>query len=80
MKRITQSKTKEEVQEYFEERDKKLWEEHGFVEGEMSKVWGYCRERQELLEKCGNRLIKIKTRARGKTGSVQITNKKGDLE
>lgn len=61
MKKITQCKDKEEVNEYFQDQDKKLWnEKYKFVYGEMDKIWAYARDRQELIEKCGDRLRKIK--------------------
>jgi hypothetical protein len=59
-KKINQCKNQEEVNEYFQDQDRKLWKAHGFVYGEMDKIWAYARDRQELLEKCGERLRKIK--------------------
>lgn len=58
--KINQIKTQEEINEYFQEQDKKLYKKYGFVCGEMNEIWSYCRERQDLLEKCGERLRKIK--------------------
>jgi len=54
--------TEEEINEYFQEQDRKLWKKHGFVFGEMDKIWDYCRDHQELLDKCGDRLRQLKSK------------------
>ena len=61
--RINQCKTNEDVNEYFQEEDKKLWsKEYGQVWGEMATMWNYFRQRQKLLSKCGDRLTVLKSR------------------
>ena len=66
--KINQCNNDEEINEYFEQEDTKLWKKHGFVVGEMIEIHSYCREFQELLSKCGDRMNVLKTR------NVQIAN------
>jgi len=57
---ITNCKTDEQVQEYFETNWSKLYKKYGFVFGEMSQIDLYARERQKLIEKCGEQMRRIK--------------------
>jgi hypothetical protein len=54
--KIDQCKTHEDINQYFDEADKKLYKELGFVYGEMDRIREYARRRQDILEKCGERL------------------------
>ena len=59
--KINQCKTDSEVNQYFTSEDMKLWKnKYKFVYGEMDTIWNYFRERQKLLNKCGDRLSNIK--------------------
>ena len=60
MKKINQCKPDEEINNYFIEEDRKLCESYGFKHTEMQVILGYCNDRQKLLEKCGDRMRKLK--------------------
>jgi len=58
--KINQCKTQKEVNNYFIENRKKILEKHNISEINESVFDSYANERQKLLEKCGERLRKLK--------------------
>ncbi len=61
-KKINQTETDEEINEYFQREDKRLCEDHGFDYDNMNKIWKYFKKRERLLNKCGERMSVLKLR------------------
>ena len=60
--KINQTKSNEDINKYFQQQLKKLIDKFGFSQIEMIPIDDYSTERQELLNKCGDRMRYLKDR------------------
>lgn len=58
--KINQTKSNKDINIYFQQEIKKVVDKHGFSQIEMIPIDNYARERQELLNKCGDRMRYLK--------------------
>lgn len=60
--KINQTKTNEDINQYFQKEIKKIVDKFGFSQIETTTIDAYATERQELLKKCGDRMRILKER------------------
>lgn len=60
--KINQTKSNKDINKYFQKELKKIIDKLGLSQIEMIPINAYATERQELLNKCGDRMRFLKER------------------
>ena len=60
--KINQTKSNEDINQYFQQEIQKIITKFRFSHIEITTIDAYAKERQELLNKCGDRMRVLKDR------------------